>query len=183
MTDTSIFEVNETAGADLSSLLTMANELIQLERSIADAETMLKQMSGRANELKLRVIPDAMAELGLNEVVTSTGDRLKVDDFINGSLPKDPLKRMDAIAAIEEMGGSGIIKNEVNLSFEKSQHNEAVSIADELRQKGFHVDLHSGIHPQTYHAFIRERLRNGEHVDVDRLGVFVGRRTKVEMAK
>lgn len=182
MTDVSAFDEQQPTG-DLSLLLIMAQELVTLEKQIKDLEQLLKQLSGRANELKIKSLPDKMAEVGLSEFKTPQGDRIKVEDFVSGSLPKDPEKRSKAIATIESMGGESIIRNELLLAFEKSQHNEAMALADDLRQRGFAAEVTSGIHPQTYLAFVREHLRNGDEVDAEALGIFVGRKTKVELKK
>src|SRR5687768_11926735 len=168
---------------DLSALLAQAQELVALEREIKDLDALLKAKNGRATELKTQILPDKMAEVGLSEFKTPSGDRLKVEDFVSGSLPKDPMKRKAAIQALEGMGADGIIRNELLLAFEKSQHNEAMALADDLRQKGFNAEITSGVHPQTYLAFVRERLRNGEEVNAEVLGIFVGRKTKVELGK
>lgn len=183
MTDTSAFDEPQPTG-DLSSLLNLAQELVDIEGQVKDLEQLLKKLSGRANELKTKTLPDKMAEVGLTEFKTPRGDRIKVEDYVAGSLPKeDPEKRARALAKVIEMGGEGIIENELSLRFERSQHNEAMALADDLRQKGFDVQVTSGIHYQRLLGFVREHLRNGDEVDAEALGIFVGRKTKVELKK
>lgn len=177
------FDEQQIPAGDISSLVTSAKELVTLEDQIEDVEQMLKKIKERANELKTKIIPDKMSELGLSDFTTNEGERIKIGDFVAGSLPKDEIKKKTALAAIEEMGGKDIIKNEIIVSFKKSQHNEAMALAVDLQQKGFVADVKSAIHPQTYLAFIRERLKKGEAVDTDRLSVFVGRSAKVETIK
>lgn len=179
--DNSAFDEVVEMPTELGGLRKDAEELVTLEKQITEVELLLKKLNGRANELKISIIPDKMAEVGLNDFTMTDGTRLKVEDFVSGSLPKDPVRRAQAIAALEQVGGARIIRNEINLEFEKSQHNEAMALADELRGKGFAAEVKSGVHPQTYLAFIRECMRNGEAVDADKLGVFIGRKTKVEM--
>ena len=176
-------EAPVTSNAALAGLLTQAEELIRLETQIADIEQLLKTLSSRATELKTKTIPDKMAEIGLSEFATPAGNRLKIEDFVSGSLPKEPEKRTAAIAALEAWNADDVIRNEINLSFDKSQHNEAMALADDLRQRGFNCEVKSGVHPQTYLSVIRERLASGEPVDTEVMGVFVGRKTKVIMAK
>lgn len=180
--DASAFDGARDTGS-IESLLKLAEELVALEIQVNDLQLLLKQLTGRSNELKTQILPDKMAEVGLSEFVTPVGNRIKIEDFIAGSLPKDPQKRIKAIATLEAMGGDGIIRNELLLTFGKSQHNEAMALADDLRHRGFAAEVTSGVHPQTYLAFVRERLRNGEEVDAEALGVFVGRKTKVELVK
>ena len=174
-------EEPNTVNPSLKALLTQAEELVDLEYQIKDLEQLLQKLSGRATELKTQIIPDKMAEAGLTEFATPEGNRLKLEDFVSGSLPKEPLKRDVAIKELESWGAESIIKNEVVLTFEKSQHNEAMAIADELLKQGFNCEVKSGVHPQTYLAAIRERNRSGEPVDAEKMGVFLGRRTKVTL--
>lgn len=182
--DVSAFdEAPATSESALNGLLEKAEELLGLENQISDIEQLLKQLSSRANELKTQVIPDKMAEIGISEFATPAGAKLKVDDFVSGSLPKEPAKRILAIKRLEELGGEAIIRNEINLSFDKSQHNEAMALADDLRSRGFDAEVKSGVHPQTYLAFIRELLASGKEVDPEAMGVFIGRKTKVTLPK
>ena len=184
MTDLSSFdEVQPTSQHSIKNLLDLANELVQLETQMESLEELMKTISSRANALKTAAIPDAMAEAGLSEFKTPEGARLKIEDFVSGSLPKEPTKRVEAIAAVEAWGAGGIIKNEVSLFFERSQHNEAMALVDDLRQRGLACELVSTIHPQTYLATIRKRLAEGDEVDADRMGVFIGRKTKVTLPK
>lgn len=172
-------EAPVTSSSVLNDLLDKAEEMIRLEAQISDLEQLMKQLSGRNNELKTVIIPDKMAEIGITEFAVPSGQRIKVEDFVSGSLPKDPERRNSAIEALEEWGATGALKNEVVLSFEKSQHNEAMAIVDDLRQRGYQCEVTSGIHPQTYLALIRERLAAGETIDPERMGIFIGRKTKV----
>lgn len=185
MTDFSVFDDGAPVASDsaIADLLAKANDLIETERQIAEVEALLKTLSSHANELKTKIIPDKMAEVGLSEFATPDGYKLKIEEFVAGSMPKEPERREQAIKRLEEWGADGVIKNEIHLSFDKSQHNEAMALADDLRQRGFHCEVKSGVHPQTYLAIIRERLASGGEIDLDEMGVFSGRRTKITPPK
>lgn len=167
----------------LAALLEQAEELVSLERQIKEVDDLLTTLTKRANLLKTSVIPDRMAEVGLSEFKTPAGDRVRVEDFVSGSLPKEPEARAAAIKRLEEWGAEDIIKNEIQVFFEKKQHNAAMAIADEIREQGFSCEVKSGVHPQTYLAFMRERLAEGEEVNAQEMGIFIGRKTKVALVK
>lgn len=184
MTDVSAFDEAPTASnAQIDSLLEKAEELITLEVQLADLKALTDTLSARANELKTKTIPDKMAEIGLSEFATPAGNKLKIEDFVAGAMPKEPLQREAAIKELEAWGAESVIRNEVLMVFEKSQHNEAMALVDDIRAKGFAVEVTSGVHPQTYLKIIRERLAGGEAVDLEKMGVFAGRKTKVTLAK
>lgn len=180
-TDNTLFDEGAPVTSDgaLQALVAQAEELVGLEHQIRDIEQLLKRLNSRATEIKTKTIPDQMAEIGISEFSLPNGVRLRVEDFVSGSLPKDPEKRALAIGKITDYGGEGIIRNEVTLAFDKAQHNEAVALAQDLRERGFAVTVQSGVHPQTYLAFIRERLASGEELDAEALGVFIGRKTRI----
>lgn len=183
--DISAFDDGAPVASDsaIADLLAKAHELLDTERQINEVEALLKTLTSHAHELKTQTIPDKMAEVGLSEFATPEGHKLKIEEFVAGSMPKDPERREQAIKHLEDWGAEGVIKNEINLTFDKSQHNEAMALADDLRQRGFHCEVKSGVHPQTYLAVIRERLANGGDIDLEQMGVFSGRRTKVTHPK
>lgn len=180
--DTDAFDVQQPAG-DLKSLLVKAEELVGIQSQIEDLDQLLKTLNGRAIALKTKEIPEEMSAVGLTEFKTPDGSTIKVEDFVSGSLPKEVEPRAKALGKVVEMGGEGIIKNTITLEFERSQHNEALSVADDLRKQGFDPVVKSDIHPQRYLGWVRECLRNGTEVDAATLGIFVGRNTKVQLKK
>jgi hypothetical protein len=172
-----------SAPSDLAELVRMGEVLVNTEREIEELEALLKALKGNSTEIKTRTLPDKMAELGLSEFSLDDGTKIKVSDFVSGTLPKEADAREAALAEIEAWGAEGVIKNEINMTFEKSQHNEAMALVDDLRLRGYHCDLKSGIHPQTYLALMRERLASGDPIDLQKMNIFVGRQTKVTAPK
>jgi hypothetical protein len=75
-----------------------------------------------------------------------------------------------------------MIKTEVSVEFGKTEHNRAKDLAVKLAQDGYFVDEKEGIHAQTLLAFVREKLRNGEEVPLETLGLYAGRTAKVKLA-
>ena len=154
------------------------------EAQLADLDELREKVSGRVNELKTKIIPNKMAEVGLSEFATPEGHKLKVDDFVAGSLPKEPEARAKAVQALEALGGGDIIKSELLVSFDKKEHNQAMALLDDLRKQGFvNSEVTSGVHASTYCAFIKEALRSGAEVNPETLGVFVGMKAKLTLKK
>lgn len=170
---------NET----LNSLIVLAEEAIALENQMADLAELQTRLSSRANELKTKTIPDKMAEIGLSDFSLPSGHNLKVEDFVAGTLPKDPVERAQAIAAIESWGAGDVIRTQITIAFDREEHDEAVYLYRKLSHEGIDAELASSVHPQTYLALIRERLAAGEPVDPDVMNVFVGRKAKLTLPK
>lgn len=181
-------EALASSSPEVGKVIALADEAKLLEAHIEQLDGELKSANARYNEIKTKLIPDAMSAMGSSEwTAEDKSIKIKVEDFIAGSLPKstdeDPEARQRALGLVEAYGGQDIIKTEVNLAFSKSEHNEAMNAVGVLRDMGLDPVVESGIHPQTYLAFIRERLKNGEEVDIAGLGLFQGRKAKITIKK
>jgi hypothetical protein len=179
------FDLGETASDEpsMERLVSMAKEVIETERLVEDLEDNLADLKKRLNKMKTVDLPDMMAECGLSEFKTDTGFRITVDDFVSGSLPKDEQRRDQAIRWLESNGAESLIKTEVNLQFGKSEHNQALALVADLADKGYNVGSKMGIHPQTLIAHIKERLKSGDEVPLELLGLYAGRIAKIKPAK
>lgn len=169
--------------ASLSELVDLARRAVALEANVNDLEEALKTQKSALNEIKTKLLPDAMASVGQSNFTLDDGSTIAIEDFVAGSLPKEPLKRQAALLELESNHGEHIIKNEIIVQFEKKQHNEALTLAEELHDKGYDAKVQSNVHPQTLMAFVREALRNGEEINYEKLGCFVGRVAKIKLNK
>lgn len=179
------FDLGESASSDnsMQRLVSMAKEVIDTEQLVESLEENLSDLKKRLNKMKTVDLPDLMAECGLSEFKTDSGFRITVDDFVSGSLPKDEDKRVAAIRWLESNGAEALIKTEVSLQFGKSEHNRALALVADLADKGYDVASKMGVHPQTLIAHIKERLKGGDEVPLELLGLYAGRIAKIKQAK
>jgi hypothetical protein len=182
MSNSSNFSFEEQGGAQaspdaLARLNDKLAEAIELKNAVDQMEEDLGAAKKQLNHLNTSVIPDMMAELGMEEV-TQRGWKIKVGEFVSGSLPKEPELKEKAIHWLEDNGGGELLKTQLSVVFTKSQHNAALSLADDIKQAGFEPNVESTVHPQTLAAFARERLKNGEALDTEVLGLYTGRVAK-----
>lgn len=186
MMDASEFDLGE--GAAQAAPNTLANLNASLEEAVAlelmcdQMEEDLKAAKKTLQTMKTGRIPDLMAELQMDECVHK-GWRVKISDFVSGSLPADTEKRAKAIRWLEENEGGGLIKTELSIEFAKSQHNEALSMAEELHSQGYAPKVDSGVHSATLQAFARERIKNGDSIDTEILGLYTGKVAKFGKVK
>jgi hypothetical protein len=156
--------------------------MIDLEKNIAILEDDLKAAKHSLQSIRTGRLPDLMAEIQ-SDHFTHDGWECKLTDFVSGSLPKNPNKRAAAIKWLEKNEAGGLIKTDVNLSFGRSQYDEANELADNLIKEGHAVVLSSGVHAQTLQAFARERIRNGDDIDCEVLGLYTGKVVKAIKVK
>lgn len=172
-------------GADesqLDRLNAKVDEAAGLDTIIKQMEDDLRAARSSYHELRTKEIPDMMAEMGIEEV-TRNGWKVKVEDLVSGSLPKDPEKREVALQTVCDYGAEGIIKTQIVANFDKGEHNIALAACAQLQEQGMDAEVIENIHPQTYLAFARERLKNGEDFDSDKLNLFVSRIAKLKEIK
>lgn len=181
------FDIGEDEGRDESPALlrfrTMAENAISMEKLVEDLEENLSDVKKQLNRLKTVDLPDMMAECGMSEFKSETGFKITIDDFVSGSLPKEDERRSAAISWLENNGAAALIKSELQMVFEKSQHNEALSVKADLENKGYEVSAKMGVHPQTLIAHVKERMRNGDEIPLDILGLYAGRVAKIKSPK
>lgn len=180
-----LFEAAGSATSDphaLDRLSECADELLGLEDAVAQMSADLQAATAALNVLRTKTMPDLMAEAQM-ESFTRNGRVIAISEFVSGSLPKEEDKRAKAIAWLETHDGEGLIKTTVGLSFGRGEHNLALAIADDLRKTGQEPVVETGVHSATLQAFARERLKNGDPIDTDLLGLFTGRVVKVKAPK
>mgnify|MGYP001032616779 FL=1 len=177
------FDVGTSVPSDkLEQLHTLLEETIALEGAVTQMEEDLKAAKATLHNLRTTRIPDLMAELQMEEV-SFKGWQVKVDDFVSGSLPKDAEKKAKAIAWLEANDAAGLIKTEVGVSFGRSEHEAANSLWHQLESDGLPATLNSNVHAQTLQAFARQRIRDGDPIDTDALGLYVGKVAKMKEKK
>lgn len=190
MVNISLNAFDEEGGAQAPSdnltvqrMMALANEIVETEMQIEAMEEALKELKGNNNRIKTIDMPDIMAECGMTSVRTVSGHTVEIQDFVQGSLTKDPEKRKVAIAWLSDNGAADLIKTEVSVEFGKTEHNEAKNLTESLREQGYPVQEQESIHAQSLLAYARERLRNGEEIPLEELGLFSGRTAKVKAPK
>ena len=181
-----VFDAPDVASnnSTMQRMVSMMKEVVETETLVKELETNLVGLKSNLNLMKTQTLPDLMAEVGVSEfVLDETGVRLIVDDFVHGSLPKEPDKREKAIKWLTDHDGADMLRTEVLVEFDKNEHNMALSFIAECEERDLDPEVKTGVHPQTYVAHMRERLRNGEEVPLEMLGLFAGRVVKVKPPK
>lgn len=161
----------------------LASRAVELKGQIADAEAFVSELKRELLDITQRRMVDAMAESGLSEMKLPDGWKFKVAAFVMGSLPKDEEARQKAIDWLAEHGAVNLIKTELSVHFDKSQHNMAIDAQEMLLEKGLPATLVSGVHAMSLQAWVKEALANGDEVAMDILGLDAGRVVKITAPK
>lgn len=187
MAESNELEAFDGFGSDLASdpasldrLNQTIDDAVRLEEAAAMMEEDLKAIRRQLNLIKSQQIPDMMAELGV-EKLTRNGAEVSVSEFVSGSLPKDEEARARAIRWLEEHDGAGLIKTEIVVSFGRGEKEEADELANRL--SNYSPVVETGVHAATLQSYARERIRSGEEIDTETLGLYTGRVAKIKVPK
>ena len=166
-------EADALNSVDAGSTRTLSNlvrQLRNLDAEVATIEENLKGLRQERQKLTLELIPGLMDEMGV--------ERLDVDGvsvfrklIVSASIPEK--NKAKAFGWLRENNLDDIIKNDVVLSFGKGEDNVAKDLVATLEEHGFEPNVKTHVHSSTLKAFVKERVENGQPIDLDMFGAFV----------
>lgn len=167
----------------LANLERQINAAVELIKEIETYESALKAKKIELHEMSNKTIPDAMAAAGVQSFKTNAGVKVDIKEFVSGSLPKDDERRARALTWLNENGASELIKGTIVAEFPKGADNAQArnQAAEALSEIGVEFSELETIHPATLQAYARERLRLGEDVPFEILGLYAGRSAKISV--
>lgn len=162
----------------------IADEVIAIDDETEKLELRIKEISKMRNEIMNKVIPSVLHQCGLSAFDTATGRRFTLETICSGSLPKEINARSEALKLIKEYGAEGIIKTEVSVTFGVGEYEQAEKAFEQLHEAGYdNASIMENVHPQTLAAFARERIKNNEPLDSEKLGLYVAQVAKIKVIK
>ena len=165
----------------LKSLEELINQAAEISRTVEELEQAVKKHKEELTKLTHAAIPDAMSAAGTTSFTTTAGVKVSIKEVLAGTLPKEEPKRTAALRWLEDHGGKDIIKSTLTAEFEKGGGNleKKNRAAEALADMGVVFIDAETVHPMTLAAFARERLKNGEEVPLEDLGLYSGRMAKI----
>ena len=174
---------------DLKSLTEMIDNMLKNEKAIEDTKSALKVLEQAQRQLSEVDIPTKMKEIGMKEFVTNKGDKIKIKSFYTGYIPtiKACLKsqelaerRQKCIDYLSKDENSSLVKNELSISFSKTQDNEAKDLKAELEKKGYAPTLNESVNANPLKSHINVVKEKGLEFDDELFKVFLKTETKIE---
>ena len=162
---------------ELDSLSSLCKEMLEQQEMIANLEEQLKTAKEKERNLSEERIPNKMSELGYSKLQLKTGEKIEIKPFYAAKIPTDRVD--EAFQWLRDNGQGDLIKNNVSLTFGRSQDNEAKALVDDLRNKGHNVKQVEKVEPMTLKAFVREQTEKGNSIPSDLFGVYIANKTKV----
>ena len=168
------FEISKDKTKNLLSLIRLS---IDVEKQIKETEDYLKDLKQKKRTVDEEDIPSLMEELGV-ESLQVDGNKVSIDKFVSARIPE--ARKEEAYAFLRSIGEADIIKNEVVVGFNMGQDNVAGAVVDDLTKQGLNPVQKTHIHPMTLRTWAKNRIENGQEIDLDMFGVYQGNRAKIK---
>jgi hypothetical protein len=165
----------------LSKVSRLAEELIDKEEEVKEAEARLKILKEQARDVAERQLPEAMAEVGMAKFVLTDGSEVTVKPYYSAKIGDD--KRDECFNWLQDHGHEALIKDEVSITFNKGEHERAEEFKSQLEQQGIEYNGKMGVHSQTLTAFVREQVESGAEFPLELFNVYIGQIAKVKRSK
>lgn len=162
----------------LRTVAKLAESLITGQDFVAKLEVKLSEAKARVLEIETRELPDAMRACGMTSFSLTTGQTIKVEPMVRGSIRKANLE--EALLWLRNHGHGGLIKREISVALSKGNEQLGKEIVAQLNALGVEVDVADTVNPQTLGKWAREMLEDGQPFPRDLLGIFVGSRATVK---
>ena len=165
----------------LKSVSKLADNMLLLERIIAEREGQLAEAKKRLNQLCDEDLPQLMAELNISSFKLKNGEEVEVRNTYGAHIKE--ANKEAAFAFLRESGLGDIIKNTVSVAFGKGEDAMAESFVESAERQGYVPQQKTAVHPQTLKAWVRERIENGESIPTETFGVFAGQKAIIRRPK
>ena len=172
---------NLPSDSGLSKVSRLAEELIDRDEQVKEAEAHLKILKEQARDVAERLLPEAMAEVGMVKFVLTDGSEVTVKPYYSAKIGDD--KRDECFNWLQDHGHEALIKDEVSITFNKGEHERAEEFKSQLAQQGIEYNGKMGVHSQTLTAFVREQVESGAEFPLELFNVYIGQIAKVKRSK
>ena len=170
---------SEVTNDELANVSSLAKKQINLLNEVSQIEDMLKAKKEELRLVQEQELPDALSEVGLTQIVLSTGEKISLSEFYSAHISK--ANQQQAYQWLIENGHEGIIKNEVSLKFNRGESQIVDETVLALKSRGLSPEVKQSIHPSTLKAFVKEQLTTGNDIPTEPFGIYMG--TKANMKK
>ena len=153
------------------------------EDEVAALEEKLKAKKEERDDISSRVIPELLAEQGLQEIKLADGSKVSVKKEFRATLPKDEIRREAAYQWLRDQNLGDIIKNNVTVSFGKGEDNKANQLVDLAVANGFTPQQKSDVAWNTLTALYEERVKAGLDMPSDLFSLWIKDKTKISRKK
>jgi len=161
----------------LSQLASLVRQQLALEKRVEDIELELATAQKDLKAVSEDLLPSAMAEYGMAKLKMDDGSEITVAKYYSASIPK--VRQDEAFDWLRNNGHDGLIKNQLSVSFGRSEDEIAQSLKSKLEDEGYETMQKVWVEPMTLKAFVKEQVEGGEPIPSDLFGIYIGEKAKI----
>ena len=165
-------ETTVTSDADLKTLSVLVEEQLEMEDTVAQLESALKDMKEKLQHHKTRTVPEHMNAIGTGLWRSNDGTVVELKSFVSASIPKD--KKEEAYRWLTDHGHGDLIKSEVSVLFGKEELENAEKLMKKLEKDGYSFDSKQSVHASTLKSWLAGQVEAAEPVPLELFGAFLG---------
>jgi hypothetical protein len=165
---------NETLGR----ISILANQVIDLDKEVAEAESVVKTLKEKRRQIAEDLLPAVMTEHGLADITLKDGSKVTVKKFYSCTIPGN--KTEQTFDWLRENGHDGLIKHRVTVDFTRAKDNQALELKEELANRGLYPADKEWVEPSTLRGFAREQVEAGVQLPDDLFNLFIGERATIK---
>lgn len=160
----------DISNEELKVVSNLAARQLTMEDEISALQDEIKQKTEALKKIQEDLLPEAMAEIGLEEFTLSTGEKVSIKTGIAANISKANMGA--AFGWLKKHGHDDIIKNEYKANFGRGEEDEAKELADFLMAHGYQHTHKRSVHHSTLRAFCNEQMEKGVNIPQDVFGIF-----------
>lgn len=160
----------------LASLEDMVGRALTLQDSINTLEDALAAHRKELAQIVEGDLVKRMLASGVTTFTTTAGLKVDIKSGLFVSELKDPYKRAERANVqakwLIENGGAALVKDSIEMVFDKGSHDECERIAKLLDEMRAPYILAENVHAGSLKAFVAEILEEGKDVPLNDLGLY-----------
>ena len=173
--ESTLIKVDTGKSQELSELCT---RLLELQKQITKCEDNIKKLRNEERLLSENEIPNLMQQAGISSLKLIDGSSVSFKPEYYAKIPVS--KTDEAFDWLSSNGHGDLIKNQVSLTFGKSEDNLANSLVEDLKSKGHNVSQKKKVEPMSLKAFVKDEIQKGNNLPMDLFGVYVSNKTTIK---
>ena len=163
---------------NINKLADKIKEMQAVQSAIESDEQQIKNKKKHLEHLSGEVIPTMLSEMGLSFLKLADGSSVEVKTNYSATITQ--AKKEQAFNWLRQNGLGDIIKNEIVVSFGRSEDDKAAAYAELAKGQGHQPTQKLKVEPMTLKALVRERLEGGKEMPTELFNIFVGNKTTIK---
>ena len=163
---------------NINKLADKIKEMQAKQTQLELQEDSVKKTKKDIEHLSGEIIPTMLSEMGLSFLKLQDGSSIEVKTNYSATITQ--AKKEQAFNWLRQNGLGDIIKNEIVVSFGRSEDDKAAAYAELAKGQGHQPTQKLKVEPMTLKALVRERLEGGKEMPTELFNIFVGNKTTIK---